>query len=192
MGAEVINFDKDDPIETIMELTGGIGPDRIIDAVGVDAFRPKSGPATEQVAKKAEKYDRQVQTVAPERDPKGSLWKPGNAPSLVAEWAVQSIAKAGTLSIIGVYPETVEFFPIGMAMNKNLTIKAGNCNHRKYIPELMELVQSGAVEPAIILSHIIALDNVIQAYEKFDQHEPGWIKVELTPAGKPSSGEDSD
>ena len=61
---------------------------------------------------------------------------------------MEALAKAGTLSIIGVYPPTVRRFPIGQAMNKNLTIKMGNCNHRKYIPRLIELVRAGAVDPS--------------------------------------------
>jgi len=52
---------------------------------------------------------------------------------------VQALAKAGTLFIIGVYPLTDKSFPIGMAMNKNLTINMGNCNHRKYVPMLVDL-----------------------------------------------------
>jgi threonine dehydrogenase-like Zn-dependent dehydrogenase len=46
----------------------------------------------------------------------------------VLKWAVEALAKAGTLSIIGVYPPTVRDFPIGEAMNKNLTIRMGNCH----------------------------------------------------------------
>ncbi len=49
---------------------------------------------------------------------------------------MECIAKAGTLGIIGVYPPAAESFPIGKAMNKNLSINAGNCNHRAYIPKL--------------------------------------------------------
>ena len=62
-----------------------------------------------------------------------------DAPSQVAEWAVKSLAKAGTLSVIGVYPQTMTRFPIGAAMMKNLTLQMGNCPHRKYIPQLIEL-----------------------------------------------------
>jgi threonine dehydrogenase-like Zn-dependent dehydrogenase len=59
---------------------------------------------------------------------------------------LQALAKAGTFSIVGVYPGTVSLFSIGLAMNKNLNLQAGNCNHRKYIPQLMELVQSKSID----------------------------------------------
>lgn len=94
------------------------------------------------------------------------------------QWAVQSAAKAGTVSIIGVYPPTATAFPIGMAMGKNLTLKMGNCNHRKYIPHLVDLVAGGSVAPENVLTKIAPLAPVLDAYKAFDQRRPGWIKVE--------------
>jgi threonine dehydrogenase-like Zn-dependent dehydrogenase len=67
-------------------------------------------------------------------------------------------------------------------MNKNLTIRMGNCNHRKYVPMLVELVRTGQVTPTAILTQREPLSNAIDAYLAFDQRQPGWIKVELEPA----------
>jgi threonine dehydrogenase-like Zn-dependent dehydrogenase len=67
-------------------------------------------------------------------------------------------------------------------MNKNITIRMGNCNHRKYIPRLVELVQSGAVDPAKILTHAAPLMSAVEAYKQFDKRQEGWIKVMLDPA----------
>jgi threonine dehydrogenase-like Zn-dependent dehydrogenase len=103
---------------------------------------------------------------------------------LVLQWTVESVAKAGTISIIGVYPETAKTFPIGMAMNKNLTMKMGNCNHRKYIPHLLDLVQSGAVNPEKILTQAEHVTDAIEAYKRFDERKSGWIKVELFTNGR--------
>ena len=180
-GAEVINFEEDDPVSVILSQTGGIGVDRVIEAVGVDAVHPDHGPAAKQAQQKEEEFKRELRQVAPKISPKGANWVPGDAPSQALEWAIGSIAKAGTLSIIGVYPETVEFFPFGKAMGKNLTIKAGNCNHRRYIPKLIELVSSGVVRPEEFLSNVEPLTSVIDAYKAFDERKPGWIKVELVP-----------
>jgi threonine dehydrogenase-like Zn-dependent dehydrogenase len=99
---------------------------------------------------------------------------------------VQSLAKAGTLAIIGVYPQTAKTFPIGEAMNKNLTIKMGNCNHRRYIPRLIELVRSRAIDPTKILTQQEPLVAAIDAYKAFDLRQPGWLKVKLEPAGTPA------
>jgi len=66
-------------------------------------------------------------------------------------------------------------------MEKNLTIKMGNCNHRKYVPRLLELVRMGAVNPALVLTQVEPMTDVIQAYKLFDRRTPGWIKVMLQP-----------
>lgn len=181
IGAEVIDFNAEDPVEIIQQLTGGIGVDRAIDAVGVDANAPDRGPAAEKAKQEAQQFQQQLQQIAPQTNPQNGNWHPGNAPSQALEWGVQALAKAGTLSIIGVYPPTHKFFPIGMAMNKNLTINMGNCNHRKYIPTLVDLVRNGSVEPTEILTQVEPLMSVIDAYKAFDRRQPGWVKVELVP-----------
>lgn len=182
-GAEVIDYNAEDPVEAIKNLTGGIGVDRAIDAVGVDANRPHEGPAAKQTKTLKSQFEQEIDQIAPETNPEGDNWHTGDAPSLVLLWAVQALAKAGTLSIIGVYPQTAQSFPIGTAMNKNLTVKMGNCNHRKYLPMLVDLVRSGAVTPTEILpTQHEPLTSAIDAYKAFDKREPGWVKVVLEPA----------
>jgi threonine dehydrogenase-like Zn-dependent dehydrogenase len=177
-GAEVINFANEDPAQTLRELTGGIGPDCVIDAVGIDA----NSSEQETSGKEGEKFRKELEEIAPKANPHNSNWHLGNAPSQALEWAVKAIAKAGTLSIIGVYPPTMRYFPIGLATNKNLKINAGNCNHRKYIPMLLEKVKSGEVDPSKILTKEESLSSSIRAYESFDKREDGWMKVMLTSA----------
>ena len=179
LGAEVIDFDREDPVETLLRLTDGIGVDRAIDAVGVDALRPHHGPAAEHLKDHVEELDRDLARVAPARRPDGGHWVPGDGPSLALTWGVSSLCKNGTLAVIGVYPESLKTFPIGEAMNRNLTVKLGNCDHRKFIPPLLELVRIGAVDPVAVLSHIRPIGDAIAAYETFDARAPGWIKVEL-------------
>jgi threonine dehydrogenase-like Zn-dependent dehydrogenase len=181
-GAEVVNYDEEDPVQTIMDLTGGVGVDCVIDAVGVDAECPHHGPAAKQAEEKKADFQEEVQKIAPEQHPDGRNWVPGQAPSQAQEWAVQALAKAGTLSIIGVYPPADNVFPIGAAMNKNLTIRMGNCNHRKYIPDLVDLVRTGAFDPTAIISQRQQMESVIDAYKAFDLRQPGWLKVELIPS----------
>ena len=175
-GAEVINFAKEDPVATLKELTGGIGVDAVIDAVGVDAEHAHSGPAqgtnTRETARDA----------SPGARDHAGRFQAGDGPMQSLAWAVDAVAKAGTVAIIGVYPPSDNLFPIGAAMNKNLTIRMGNCNHRKYVPMLVELVRSGQVTPTVILTDREPLSDAISAYEQFDKRQPGWIKVELEPA----------
>lgn len=185
-GTEVIDFSSEDPIETLKELTGGIGVDRAIDAVGVDATAPHEGPAIKSVKDKQKQFKQEREQVVPDTNPKDGNWEPGDAPSMALRWAVEALAKAGRLSIIGVYPETVEAFPIGKAMNKNLTVKMGNCNHRKYIPKLVDLARANAIDPTQILTQIGPLTSALDAYKNFDKRREGWMKVMLEPASPPA------
>ena len=127
LGAETVDFSSEDPVDTLKRLTGGTGPDRIIDAVGIDAESPGD--------QRSEEFSGEVDELTSEQPGEGSRFRrPGDAPSQALRWEVEAIAPAGTLGIIGVYPPAAEHFPIGMAMNKNLTLKMGNCNHRRYVP----------------------------------------------------------
>ncbi len=80
-----------------------------------------------------------------------------------------------------VYPPNARTFPIGMAMNKNITMNMGNCHHRKYIPRLIEMVRAKRIEPEKILTQVKPMTDVIAAFEAFDRRENGWVKVELLP-----------
>jgi len=184
LGAEPVNFDEVNPVEFFRDQTKGIGVLRAIDAVGVDAVRAHSGPAAAESKALQPRFQEELQEVAKLGTGAswwGRHWIPGDAPSQVLQWAVESLAKAGTLSIIGVYPETMTRFPIGQAMMKNLTLQIGNCPHRKYLPRLIEMVQSGKADPARILSNVKPLSDAVAAYQAFDQRQPGWVKVELRP-----------
>ena len=180
-GAEIIDFNEEDPIEALKGFTSGIGVDRVIDAVGVDATRPHDGPAAKKSWLKTPKQIVERKMAAPKTNPQNGNWHPGDAPSQVLSWATQAVAKAGIISIIGVYPQTAQSFPIGEAMNKNLSLKMGNCNHRKYIPMLLEKVKSGVLDPEKILTNVEPMTSVIEAYKAFDTRQPGWIKVKLEP-----------
>ncbi len=179
LGAEIINFDEEDPIETVMRFTDNIGCDRVIDAVGVDAERPHHGPAASKVPVNA--LERERHELAPDATPEADQWSPGDGPSMALSWAVDAVCKNGTVAVIGVYPETAQRFPIGKAMNKNLTLKMGNCDHRKFIPIVLELVLAGMVDPTEVLSHVEPINAALDAYRHFDHRDEGWIKVELQP-----------
>ncbi|HZR29010.1 MAG TPA: zinc-dependent alcohol dehydrogenase [Terriglobales bacterium] len=180
-GAEIIDFNQEDPVETLKGLTAGIGPDRVIDAVGVDASHPHSGKGASKAKAQEKEFQEELKKIAPKTNVQGDNWHPGDAPSQVLDWAVEAVCKAGTFSIIGVYSPESKTFPIGEAMEKNLTIKMGNCNHRKYIPHLLNLVRNGTVDPAEILTQAGPLTSAIEAYKEFDRRQPGWIKVKLEP-----------
>jgi threonine dehydrogenase-like Zn-dependent dehydrogenase len=179
-GAEVINFQQEDPVSVLKDLTNGAGPDRAIDAVGVDAATATRGPAADKSAQK--EFKQELEKITEMGTPKGEAFQPGGAPSQALKWAIEAVAKAGTVSVIGVYTAPVQGFPIEQVMNKNLTLKAGNCNHRRYMPEMIELVRSGVIHPEEFLTQVQPITSAVDAYQAFDRHQAGWVKVKLDPA----------
>lgn len=180
-GTYTLNFDTDNIEKELKKLTSQKGPDKIIDAVGVDAEHPHccSMPFFKSLMHQGE-FSKEQRDVAPNIHPSDGNWVPGSAPSQVLDWAVKTVAKAGIISIIGVYPEQMRSFMIGKAMGKNLTLRMGNCNHRAYIPKLLKWVQEGSFNPLPFITQKLAFNEVIDAYKCFDKREDNWIKVVLT------------
>ncbi|MHB1294107.1 MAG: alcohol dehydrogenase catalytic domain-containing protein [Anaerolineae bacterium] len=180
-GAEVINYDEKDPVQTITDLTGGIGVDRAIDTVGIDAELPAAGPARGKLVRERrtehEEQFRQEQ-VAQAGESAGRQRNAGSATSLALQWETEALAKTGTLAIVGVYPPDVRSFPIGLAMSKNLTVHMGICPHRRYIPMLLEMIQSGVLHPEQIVMQNETFPSALEALER---HQAVWGKVELLP-----------
>src|SRR5690606_29347409 len=176
-GAEVIDFDKEDPVATLQRLTGGIGVDRAIDAVGVDAEHSCLNDDPLQQSQ----FRQEMADNAPRTNPDGDNWHPGDAPSQALQWAVSALAKAGTLSVIGLYAPQSRTFPIGLAASRNITVNMGNCHHRRYIPMLLDLVLSGRVDPTQILTQSKPMEDSIEAFKAFDRRACGWVKVALQP-----------
>jgi len=174
LGAETVDFGAEDPGEAIMALTGGIGTDRAIEAVGVDAFGPDS---TDEGGLSEENRG-----LVAEGAPESGTFAPGDRPSQSVEWALRTLAKAGQVGIVGVFPPQMTRFPIGLVQQRNLTVKAGNANHLKYVKELVGLTASGALKPDEVLTRQAPLTGVIEAYRTFDRRKPGWVKVALDPA----------
>jgi threonine dehydrogenase-like Zn-dependent dehydrogenase len=170
----------------LRELTSGIGADRVIDPVGVDATSPHQGPAAKDAKKLEKVFKEELKEIAGQQNPSEQNWQPGHAPSQALVGSVEAVAKAGTLSIIGVNAENSKRFPIGNVLGKNLTLKMGNCKHRRYIPSLVNLVRSGALDPAEVLTQVEPIVSAIHAYKAFDTRQPGWIKVKLEPSADQS------
>jgi threonine dehydrogenase-like Zn-dependent dehydrogenase len=177
--AETIDFNEEHPVQAIKDLTGGIGADRVIDAVGIDAQMPKAGPAAEEARQLTGQFADEQDEAAPRIAPAEGRWEPGDAPSLALRWAAQAVAKAGTIGVVGVYPPQHHSFPLGEAMNANLTVKLGNCDHRRYIPGLLSKIATGGADPTTVLTQQETLPSALEAYEAFDRREPGWTKVVL-------------
>jgi threonine dehydrogenase-like Zn-dependent dehydrogenase len=180
-GAIVVDYDKDDPVKALKDASNGFGPDAVIDAVGVDAQGAHSGPAAKRSMLGAIENVIDQKIVAPQSVMFGDQFRQGDAPGQVLMWAVEAVRKSGVVSIIGVYPPQVKFFPVGLAMQKCLTIRMANCSHAKYIPLCLKAIKETGFRPSQVLSTKQFLGSAIDCYNHFDRREPGWLKVELQP-----------
>jgi threonine dehydrogenase-like Zn-dependent dehydrogenase len=158
--AEVINYAETDVLETLREITGGRGPDRCIDAVGMEA--DSTG---------LEKYYDQV---------KQTLRMQTDRPAVLRQ-AIMACRKGGTVSIVGVYAGLLDKFPMGAAMNKGLTLRMGQMHAQKYIPRLMEHVQKGEVDPSYLLTHRWSLEQGPDGYKMFKEKTDNCIRVAFAP-----------
>ena len=158
--AEVLNYEEVDVLEALREMTGGRGPDRCIDAVGMEAHTT----GLEQY------YDKVKQTLRLQT----------GRPAVLRQ-AIMACRKGGTVSIVGVYGGLIDKFPMGAAMNKALTLRMGQMFAQKYIPQLLETVASGKVDPAYMLTHKYALDQGPEGYQMFKHKTDSCMRVVFTP-----------
>jgi threonine dehydrogenase-like Zn-dependent dehydrogenase len=151
--------DEEDVHEKLKELTGGRGPDACIDAVGMEAH----GSA----------YDRVKQSIKLEND------RP-----YVLRQAIRACRKGGTLSIPGVYSGFVDKLPIGAAFAKGMTLRMGQTHVQKYMRPLLKRIEKGEIDPTVIITHSLSLDDAPDAYRMFAEKTDNCTKVVLHPGGR--------
>jgi threonine dehydrogenase-like Zn-dependent dehydrogenase len=154
---EVVNFKyvKDMAIH-IKQMTDWLGADVCIDAVG--------GEAAGNFA----------QTLT------GVKLKLQGGSATALHWAINSVRKGGTVSIVGVYGPTFNAVPIGNALNKGLTLRMNQASVKRHLPRLIEHIQAGRVDPKQIITHRMPLENVADAYHIFSSKLDNCIKTVLT------------
>lgn len=159
-GADVFNYEEVDPGEVVKEMTGGRGPDAVIDAVGLEAH----GTSIDYW------FDRAKQAVRLETD----------RPTALRQVLV-ACKKGGTVSIPGVYGGFLDKIPMGAAFNKGLTFKMGQTHVHRYLQPLIERIQRGEIDPTFIITHTLPLDQAPHGYEIFKNKRDNCIKVVLKP-----------
>ena len=161
-GAITIDMHSEDVYERLLDLTGGIGPDVCIDAVGMESHGYR---ALENI------YDK-VKT---------NLFMETERPHALRQ-AILCCRKGGTVSIPGVYGGFADKIPLGALMNKALTIKTGQTHVHRYMPQLLDYVRQGKIDPSFVVTHRMPLSQAAQAYDLFRAKADGCIKVVLDPA----------
>jgi threonine dehydrogenase-like Zn-dependent dehydrogenase len=159
-GAETLDSMQDDVFDRLTDMTGGIGPDACIDAVGMEAH----GPSIDYY------YDK-VKTMA--------LLATDRASAL--RQVIHCCRKGGTVSVPGVYGGFIDKIPMGAAFNKGLTMRMGQTHVHKYLPTLMAHIEAGDIDPSFVVTHRVPLDQAPQMYKTFRDKREGCIKVVLKP-----------
>jgi len=161
IGATTIDFADTSVLGELRDMTAGRGPDHCIDAVGMEA---RNGTTV------VDAYDRVKQAVRLETE----------RPHALRE-ALMSCRNGGTVSIVGVYGGMMDKFPIGALMNRSLTIKAGQCHVHRYMRPLLDRIRKGEIDPTVIISHHLQLDQAPHGYEIFKHKQDCCTKVVLNP-----------
>ena len=154
-----LNYEEVEVYPALRDLTGGRGPDVCIDAVGMEAHGTSAGDLADRA--------------------KTSLHLGSDRGGVLRE-AIRACRKGGTVSIPGVYGGTVDRFPIGAVFAKGLTLRAGQTHVHGYLPLLLELVERRELDPSVIISHRLALEDAPIAYRCFRDLPDTWTKVVLS------------
>ena len=158
--AEVINYEEVDAGEALKEMTGGRGPDRCIDAVGMEAHGTDAMAVYDEVKK-------------------GVKLETGSPTAL--RQAIVACRKGGTVSIPGVYGGFVDKIPLGAIVNKALTLRSGQTHVQRYLQPLLERIQQGEIDPSFVISHHLSIDDAPRGYKMFRNKEDNCTKVVLKP-----------
>jgi threonine dehydrogenase-like Zn-dependent dehydrogenase len=161
-GATTINFKEESVVERLNELTGGKGPEKCIDATGMESHVSLAHPDS--------LYDRAKQMMMLEND----------RPHVLREM-IYVCRPAGVLSIPGVYSGLADKIPLGMLMNKGLTVRTGQTHVNRWTGDLLRRIEEGQIDPSFVITHTVALEDGPEMYKVFRDKQDSCIKVVLKP-----------
>ncbi|RZI85500.1 MAG: glutathione-dependent formaldehyde dehydrogenase [Rubrivivax sp.] len=160
-GAITINFDDESVVDRLQELTQGKGPEKCIDAVGMESHATRSIDAL---------YDRAKQAVMLETD----------RPHVLREM-IYVCRPAGILSVPGVYGGLIDKVPFGALMNKGLTVRTGQTHVNRWTDDLLRRIEEKQIDPSFVITHTQSLADGPQMYKTFRDKKDGCVKVVLKP-----------
>jgi threonine dehydrogenase-like Zn-dependent dehydrogenase len=162
LGAITVDYSAEDVevLTALKDITGGIGPDACIDAVGLEAHSSELQGVYDAV--------------------KTALMLETDRP-VVLRQAIMAVRKGGTLSIPGVYGGLLDKVPFGAAFGKGITMKMGQTNMHNYMKPLLERIEKGQIDPSYIISHRITLDEVPDMYRVWRDKEQRVTKIVIDP-----------
>ncbi|MGL6250220.1 MAG: zinc-binding dehydrogenase, partial [Billgrantia desiderata] len=160
-GAIAIDFDEESVLARVQELTRGKGPEKCIDAVGLESHVPRSLDSV---------YDRFKQAMMLENDR-----------AHVLREMIYVCRPGGILSIPGVYGGLIDKVPMGPLMNKGLTVRTGQTHVKRWTDELLGLIDEGQIDPSFVVTHSAGLEQGPEMYNTFRDKQDGCVKVVLKP-----------
>ena len=160
-GAITIDFREESVVERLNDLTNGKGPEKCIDAVGLEAHATATLDSM---------YDRAKQAVMLETD----------RPHVLREM-IYVCRPAGVLSIPGVYGGLLDKIPFGAAMNKGLTFRMGQTHVNRWTDDLLRRIEEGQIDPSFVITHTVGLEQGPEMYKTFRDKKDNCIKVVLKP-----------
>ncbi len=159
-GAETINFEQSATYDALMQMTGGIGPDAVIDSVGLEAHGMFVDNAIDQI--------------------KASTFL-GTDRIHAIRRAILACRKGGRVSMPAVYGGFVDKFPLGAVMQKGLTLKTGQTHVQHYLPGLLDAIMEGKIDTTFLISHRMPLDQAPEGYRMFHDQQNEVTKIVLKP-----------
>ena len=162
LGAIAVDYSEEDVsvLTALKDLTGGIGPDACIDAVGLEAHSAQLQGTYDKI--------------------KVALLMETDRPSVLRQ-AIQAVRKGGTLSIPGVYGGLLDKVPFGAAFGKGITMKMGQTNMHTYMKPLLERIEKGQIDPSYIISHRITLEQAPEMYKVWRDKKENVTKIVIDP-----------
>jgi threonine dehydrogenase-like Zn-dependent dehydrogenase len=159
-GAETLNFEESATYDALMEMTGGIGPDAVIDCVGLEAHGAFADNIIDQI--------------------KASTFLGTDRIHAIRQ-AIIACRKGGRVSMPAVYGGFVDKFPLGAVMQKGLTLKTGQTHVQRYLPALLAAIMEGKIDTTFMISHRMALEDAPKGYKLFHDEQDTTTKIVLKP-----------
>ena len=160
LGADIINFRETNVLEALMDMSGGLGVDAVIDAVGMEAH----GFAIDNI------FDITKQNIGIGADRAAALRQ-----------ALLAVRKGGRVSVPGVYGGLADKFPLGALMEKGLQLRTGQTHVQRYMKDLLARIEDGTLDTTFLISHRLPLEEAATGYRNFKEQQDTWTKVVLKP-----------
>lgn len=158
-GAEMLNYEEVDVYEALLERTGGRGPDRCIECVGMEAHDTGIA-ATYDHLKQQVFLSERIQAL---------------------RQAIYCCRKGGTVSVMGVFGGFVDKFPMGAIVNKALTLRSGQQHGQRYVERLFGHIERGELDPSYLMTHPMPLEDGPSGYRMFKEKTDGCVRAVFAP-----------